>query len=356
MFKKKMYLFSILCFIGTIFIIPSNAVFASVVNKNNQEITESYFSNCEEMEAIRSAGTIYESEPNNTSSTADSTNDDYDNYGLISTTSDEDWWVVRFAENGYANFWLSNIPSGCDYDLQLYTNNGTILLKSSMNPGNNDELIAECWVTANTDYFIRIKSYSGSSTSSYYKFRTQNTQYHGYAGFVTATASYKGVYATITTPTSLPNVSDSGESAWVSTSKDSNEKWIQTGANYSSSFTAFKTYTEHFGDGGYIRTWVGMHVLGAGVAYKVEYSSVDTKWHAYISGVDIVSSALATVNNSVQANAEVHKKNIEMGPFTFSNVMVKNSSGTWLNNTATLYANSPYSITGTATNFTVSGP
>ena len=99
-----------------------------------------------------------------------------------------------------------------------------------------------------------------------------------------------------------------------------------------------------------------MHVLGAGIAYKVEYSSVDAKWHAYISGVDMVSSTLATVNNGVQGNAEVHKKNIEMGPFTFSNVMVKNSSGTWLNNTATLYANSPYSITGTATNFTVSGP
>ena len=94
MFKKKMYLFSILCLIGTIFLIPSNAAFASVVNKNNQEISESYCSNCEEMEAIRSAGTIYESEPNNTSSTADSTNDDYDNYGLISTTSDIDWWVV----------------------------------------------------------------------------------------------------------------------------------------------------------------------------------------------------------------------------------------------------------------------
>lgn len=355
MFKGKKNLLSMICLLCIILLIPANSGLAFTVDKNNQEISASYLSTCEKMATARSAGTIYESEPNNTSSLANSTLDDYDNYGLISTTSDEDWWVVRFAENGYANFWLSNIPSGCDYDLQLYTNNGTILLKSSMNPGNNDELIAECWVTANTDYFIRIKSYSGSSTSSYYKFRTQNTQYHGYAGFVKG-GSNKGLYATITTPSSLPNVSDSGESAWVSTSVDSNGEWIQTGAYYYSSFGAFKTYTEHFQSGLYIRSTIGMHVLGAGIAYKVEYSSVDAKWHAYISGVDMVSSTLATVNNGVQGNAEVHKKNIEMGPFTFSNVLVKDSSGTWGNNTATLHADLPYSITGTATNFTVFGP
>lgn len=61
------------------------------------------------------------------------------------------------------------------------------------------------------------------------------------------------------------------------------------------------------------------------------------------------------LSNNV-GNAEVHKKNIEMGPFTFSNVLVKDSSGTWGNNTATLHADLPYSITGTATNFTVFGP
>lgn len=69
-----------------------------------------------------------------------------------------------------------------------------------------------------------------------------------------------------------------------------------------------------------------------------------------------MSSALATINNGVQGNAETHKRNIEMGPFTFSNVKIKNSSGTWVNNTTTPSAYLPYIVTGTATNFTVSGP
>lgn len=153
----------------------------------------------------------------------------------------------------------------------------------------------------------------------------------------------------------MPDVSDSGESVWVSTSADSNGKWIQTGARYYSSFSTFKTYTEHYESGVYKLDIVGTHVLGASIAYKVEYNSSDSKWHAYIAGTDKVSSSLATIDN-VQGHAEVHKKNIEMGPFTFADVSIKNSSGTWVNNTAAPYATSPYSVTGTATNFTVSGP
>lgn len=111
--------------------IPANAASTSVVDKSGQEVSDSYLPICEEMAAAISAGTLYESESNNTSSTADRTYNDYDNYGIISTSGDVDWWVVKFSGNGYANFWLGNIPSNCDYDMKLYSSNGTTLLKSS---------------------------------------------------------------------------------------------------------------------------------------------------------------------------------------------------------------------------------
>ena len=342
------------------FAVPANATSRLTIDSDSdQKIPESYYPRnyplSQEIAFFRAAGTIYENEPNNSYTYADRTYDDYDNFGKISSTSDVDWWVVRFSSSGYANFWLGEIPSGCDYELKLYASDGTTLLKSSLNSGNANELIGEYWVAANTDYYISIYSYSGSSTSEYYKFRTKNYPYHGYAGF-TNNNSNKGVYATITTPSSLPNVSDSGESVWVSTSIDTNGEWIQTGARYYSSYTNFKTYTEHFSSGVYKLTTIGTHILGASISYKVEYNSSDSKWHAYIGGVDRVGSTLATVNNSVLGQAEVHKKLIEMGPFSFSSVLIKNSSGTWVNNTAAPTATTPYSWSGSATNFTVSGP
>ena len=120
----------------------------------------------------KSAGTTYESESNNTYSTADRIYDDYDNYGAISTSSDVDWWVVSFPRGGYANFWLGNVPSGCDYDLRVYASDGTTLLASSTNGSNQAELITYP-VVASVNYYVKITSYSGSSTSQYL-FRAKN--------------------------------------------------------------------------------------------------------------------------------------------------------------------------------------
>lgn len=85
--------------------------------------------------------------------------------------------------------------------------------------------------------------------------------YHGYAG-VTTSSKKRGISAKITMPSDFPDVSGSGESAWVSTSKDSNGEWVQAGARYYSSYTAFKTYTEHYQNGVYKLTTVGTHRLG----------------------------------------------------------------------------------------------
>ena len=96
--------------------------------------------------------------------------------------------------------------------------------------------------------------------------------------------------------------------------------------------------------------------MGIYSTYKVEYNSDDGKWHAFINSVDKVSSSLATSEIKVQAKGEVHKQDIEMGPFSFSTVKVKNSSNTWVDNTTSPSADSPYTVSGSATSFTVSGP
>ena len=111
--------------------------------------------------------TRYESESNNTTTTADQTWDDDDMYGNISTSSDVDYYKVMFSSNGNANFWLGGIPTNCDYDLKLYDSNGSTQLASSAKGSNTDELISQYAITANKWYYIKVYSYSGSSSSNY---------------------------------------------------------------------------------------------------------------------------------------------------------------------------------------------
>ena len=118
-----------------------------------------------------SSGTIYESEYNGSYTYATRTYDDYDNRGTISGASDVDWWTITFSQEGIANFWLGGIPSGCDYDLQVYDYTGTKLLVESLKGSNSQEL-TKIHVRAGEDYFIRIFSNSGYSSTPY-KFRVK---------------------------------------------------------------------------------------------------------------------------------------------------------------------------------------
>ena len=308
------------------------------------------------LEPTRSAGIKYEVEPNNTIYAADSTEDDYDNYGIISSANDIDWWKVSFNQCGYANFWLGNIPSGCDYDLELYASDGSTLLEYSRKSGNQSELISKYWVTKSTEYYIKIYSYSGYSQSQY-KFRTKNYPYHNYAG-VDTSSNNKGVSATIRVPYSLPNVYDAGVSAWVSTemlSYSGTSCWIQAGCKYYSDQSSFKTYVEYFQNGVMKHTVYNNQSLGTTRTYKVEYKA-DNKWHAFVAGTEKISCTLPEDECHVQAMGEVHKPNIRMGPFYFTDVKVKTTSNSWVDNTKSPYANPPYYVTGNAKSFTVDGP
>ena len=113
----------------------------------------------------RAAGTVNESESNNTMATADVTYDDYDSFGTLGSSSDVDWWKVSFTMSGTANFWLGNIPSGCNYDISVYSQAG-MLLGESYNSGTTAELV-QVDVTAGTYYYIKVDSAASSSSSQY---------------------------------------------------------------------------------------------------------------------------------------------------------------------------------------------
>ena len=140
--------------------------------ENTSVVFDDIIKNVVSNELTRAARTKTEIESNNTYSDADRTYDDYNNYGTINPATDADWWVVSFLNSGDANFWLGDIPVNCDYELELYSSNGTTRLDYSYHSGNEAELITYP-VTAGVNYYIKIYSYSGSSTSQYL-FRTKN--------------------------------------------------------------------------------------------------------------------------------------------------------------------------------------
>lgn len=156
--------------------------------------------------------------------------------------------------------------------------------------------------------------------------------------------SYAGIRANIE-PRSYPNVTGSGESCWVSNVyvDDDGMEWLQTGCRYYDGYSGFRTYVESTKAGVYSMQEIGYHVLHYAAPYKVEYES-DGKWHAYISGYQKEAMTFSFSSTTVEAMAEAHSSSIELGPFYFTNVNYKSTSGTWYNMDSTPYADSPFHV------------
>lgn len=167
-----------------------------------------------------------------------------------------------------------------------------------------------------------------------------------------------GISANIGLPSEFPDVQDSGESVWVSTSRNSSGEWLQAGTRYYQGYTGFVKYVEYFEGGAYkILTNFGTQSLGTYANYEVGYNIYDGKWHAYVEGQDCVSSRFSPSQIQVQANAEIHKNGIQMGPFMFEGVKLRNPSAVWIDNSTMPSCRiSGYRVNGTATMFGVWGP
>jgi Metallo-peptidase family M12B Reprolysin-like/Secretion system C-terminal sorting domain/Bacterial pre-peptidase C-terminal domain/Fibronectin type III domain len=90
--------------------------------------------------------------------------------GLINTTTDNDYYKFVVTTGGTATITLSTLPG--DYDIRLYSSNGTTQLAISQNGSTTSETITRIY-TAGT-YYIRVYGYQGAnSTTTCYTLRVQ---------------------------------------------------------------------------------------------------------------------------------------------------------------------------------------
>jgi len=110
---------------------------------------------------------VYES--NNSSSAAKTISVNTDVIGLISSTTDLDWFrFTTTSPNTYIQLTLTNLPF--DYDVRLY-NSSLTLLATSQNGGTASETINRNTSSAGT-YYVRVYGYNGAfSTSQCYNLR-----------------------------------------------------------------------------------------------------------------------------------------------------------------------------------------
>jgi trimeric autotransporter adhesin len=90
--------------------------------------------------------------------------------GLISPTGDNDYYKFVITTGGTATITLTTLPF--DYDVKLYSSNGTTQLAISQNGGTTSETISRTY-TAGT-YYVHVYGYSGAnSASSCYTLKVQ---------------------------------------------------------------------------------------------------------------------------------------------------------------------------------------
>lgn len=131
--------------------------------------TEEKVLGSESRSTIVYTNSIYETESNDTTATADLIASNNDVYGRIGSGTDKDYYKITFGSSGTANFWLGDLYKNCNYDLRVYNSSGS-LLWSSTNAGESQELISNKSVSAST-YYVMVQSATTTSFNyEYYYF------------------------------------------------------------------------------------------------------------------------------------------------------------------------------------------
>lgn len=124
------------------------------------------------------ASTQYESESNNTYSSADILGDGNTMLGCINSANDRDWYRISFAKDGDAVFSLTNIPNGTDYNMTIYKASNTYSTPTVLYKCTNTGSINENWKTridSELYYYVEVFSVRGFTASSYYYLTVKNT-------------------------------------------------------------------------------------------------------------------------------------------------------------------------------------
>ncbi|MEQ1675414.1 MAG: reprolysin-like metallopeptidase [Chitinophagaceae bacterium] len=82
--------------------------------------------------------------------------------GLISPSGDNDYYLFTIATGGTATITLTTLPA--DYDMRLYSSNGTTQLAISQNGGTTSETITRTY-TAGT-YYVRVYGYNNANNAT----------------------------------------------------------------------------------------------------------------------------------------------------------------------------------------------
>lgn len=167
--------------------------------------------------------------------------------------------------------------------------------------------------------------------------------------------NYFGIQADITAPTYLPQLGSNGESCWVSSQffdTNNNNCWIQTGLRYYSGFSALKTYVETKSNGIYNMNEIGIHPLDESKNYCVRWIPNTYYWEARVNGAQVATNMYSSIYANVEAYAESHATDTQLGPFIFSNVKYVNNNMQLTNMDVAPTASYPYHVTYYGTNYT----
>lgn len=104
-------------------------------------------------------------EPNNTCSTASGTYSSLFYFcDTLSGDDTSDWYHITIPAGSH-QLYLQGIPTGSDYDLDVYDFNGTNLIASSLNGGDANEYVE---LTGGKTYAVHVSLYSGGNSLSPY--------------------------------------------------------------------------------------------------------------------------------------------------------------------------------------------
>ncbi|WP_462254568.1 T9SS type A sorting domain-containing protein, partial [Ferruginibacter sp.] len=112
--------------------------------------------------AVSTCPGIYDISTNGTASGAATIPFDTDIKGLISPSADNDYYKFVITTGGTATITLTTLP--LDYDIRLYSSNGTTQLAISQNGGTTSETITRTY-TAGT-YYVRVYGYQNANNAT----------------------------------------------------------------------------------------------------------------------------------------------------------------------------------------------
>ena len=86
--------------------------------------------------------------------------------GVVCPDDTFDYYYFDLSTSHTVELWLTNIPSGCDYDLALRSA-GCSLIKHSDNPGNANEHL-QTGALSTGPYYIQVYAYQGRCSQPYH--------------------------------------------------------------------------------------------------------------------------------------------------------------------------------------------